>query len=263
MNKFEGVRVVTEHPVAYDSPDHLAPWGTSRDSSRNSRFNKKLYRLFEALGRPPRVLDLGCSGGGFVRECHNDGCLAVGLEGSDFSLRTARAEWATIGGRLLFTSDIAKPFEVRVKADGEETKLQFDVITSWEVFEHIRTEELPVLLENVKRHLAPDGIVVLSISTTSDAPNGVELHQTLQPEAWWAALFESSGFDRHDEINRYFNTQFVRGPRQWAPGSFTIVLSHAGASPPVPPALTAKNKILDAWHCSPAQRLMSRLLAAP
>jgi hypothetical protein len=77
--------VKTEFPVALDSPDHLCPWGTARDSSTNSRFNEKVYRLFEPLGRFPRVLDLGCSGGGFVRACLNDGCLAVGIEGSDFS----------------------------------------------------------------------------------------------------------------------------------------------------------------------------------
>lgn len=59
-----GVCVETDYPVALDSPDHIIPWGTARDNSSNLRFNSKLYRLFDFTNRYPKVLDLGCSGGG-------------------------------------------------------------------------------------------------------------------------------------------------------------------------------------------------------
>lgn len=260
MNRFERVSVETSFPVAYDSPDHLSPWGTIRDSSRNPRFNEKLYRLFSDLNRPLRVLDLGCSGGGFIRDCQNEGCIAVGLEGSDNSLRMKRAEWATIGGHSLFTCDISKPFKVWFRADGSEIPATFDVITSWEVLEHIREDSLPTVCENVKSHMSPNGIAIFSVSMNSDKPNGVELHQTIKPEHWWLDMFKNNGFDVHPELNRYFNGQFVRGPRQWAPHSFTVVLSHTAAVPVAAKPLTLKNRIMDAWYCSPAQRLARRLV---
>lgn len=56
------IELRTDNPVAWDSPDHLEPWGTRNDNSINKAFNRRLFRLF-----PPekviRVLDLGCAGG--------------------------------------------------------------------------------------------------------------------------------------------------------------------------------------------------------
>ena len=75
----DSLRVVTDTPVALDSPDHLTPWGTARDNSKNIRFNHKLLRLFNHLSRPLQVLDLGCSGGGFVRSLLDVGQFAVGI----------------------------------------------------------------------------------------------------------------------------------------------------------------------------------------
>src|SRR3972149_1215328 len=83
--EIDRVVVKTAHLVALDSPDHIAPFATAHDTSRNHLFNQKLYSLYPA--RSPLIRDLGCAGGGFVHDCINDGCLAVGIEGSDFSLR--------------------------------------------------------------------------------------------------------------------------------------------------------------------------------
>ena len=43
---WQGVKIVvkTEREIAYESPDHLMPWGTKQDNSRNHRFNDKLYQ---------------------------------------------------------------------------------------------------------------------------------------------------------------------------------------------------------------------------
>lgn len=76
--------------VACESPGQLIPFGMWRDNSRPRRFNKKLYELF-GMDSPLWVLDLGCSGGGFVKDCLDDGCLAVGIEGSDYFKKLCRA----------------------------------------------------------------------------------------------------------------------------------------------------------------------------
>ena len=106
-----------QEEVAYSSPDHAQPWGTKNDNSKNPRFNQKLYKLYSQLQTPLRVLDLGCSGGGFVRSCINEGCFAVGIEGSDYSRRHKRCEWAVIP-EFLFTADITRKFRLSLN-DGQ------------------------------------------------------------------------------------------------------------------------------------------------
>ena len=39
--------IETNKAVAFDSPDHLEPWGTARDDSQNALFNAKCHRAVE------------------------------------------------------------------------------------------------------------------------------------------------------------------------------------------------------------------------
>jgi SAM-dependent methyltransferase len=247
------ITLFSKNTIAADSPDHVMPWGTKRDNSRNHRFNTKLYRLFEDKREPLHVLDLGCSGGGFVRDCVNDGCLAVGLEGSDYSFKLKRAEWATIP-QLLFTCDVTKPFQLTM--DG--ASLSFDVVTAWEVLEHIRNEDLPMLCDNVKRHLRTNGFWITSVAPTDDVVNGMNLHQTVKPMSWWISRMQELGLQHNPAYVRYFNTQFVRGPKFGAPDSFHLILSTQPL--PAPPPLTTNMRMLDAWNGSGPQRLLKRLV---
>ncbi len=251
MSNLKAIKVNTEKSVAYDSPDHLMPWGTSRDNSKNHYFNEKLYDLFSDLEHPLRVLDLGCSGGGFVRECLNDGCLAIGLEGSDFSLRMSRAEWAYLGGKFLFTADITKRFDViGLCEDAQEHEIKFDVITSWDVLEHIKEADLSAVCENLYKNLSDNGLCIFSISNSSDIIRGVELHQTIKPKQWWIDLFQENGFIFRPEYEDYFNSQYIRGIKQNAPYSFHLILSKKKANTPIPPKLSLKQIILDNWRYS-------------
>lgn len=246
-------RVVADRAVAVDSPDHQLPWGTRRDNSRNPRFNQKLNKLFAAARGPLWVLDLGCAGGGFVKDCLDDGCLAVGIEGSDFSKRWRRAEWRTIP-EFLFTADITRPFRVEGEFAGGWQPVQFDVVTSWEVIEHIAEADLPQVAENVRRHLRPHGLWILSVSPNVEVVQGVTLHQTVRPRTWWVETFRRLGFENLASHVRYFNTQFVRGPKYAAPRSFHLVLSpQPSQAPPVPrePLLV---RLYDAWLGSRWQR---------
>lgn len=249
------VIVKATREVAYESPDHLVPWGTRRDNSRHRRFNKKLYELFYSIGRPIWVLDLGCSGGGFVKDCLDDGCVAVGLEGSDYSKKIRRAEWRTIP-EFLFTADITAPFDVSGEFPGGEKRLQFDVITSWEVMEHIHERDLAAVADNVKRHLRPGGLWIMSVALGDDIIDGVNLHQTVQPKDWWAKKFASLGLYSVDQYVHYFNTQFLRGPKDTRRPGFHLVLTNdPKLSPPVP-AESFAVRLYDKWLGSTPQRLL-------
>lgn len=223
--------VVCEKPVAIDSPDHRHPLGTAVDNSRNELFNRKAYALFP--GRAIRVLDLGCSGGGFVKDCLDHGHQAVGIEGSDYSKTHRRAEWATIPGNL-FTGDITAPITIR-ETDAEGSRpARFDLVTAWEVIEHIREEHIAAVVANIDRHLAPGGVCVMSISDEHEIVDGQDYHFTVQPREWWLRKFESLGLVHRDSVEDFFDQDLIRGPLQGAK-SFPLFLTRTSEPPPPVP----------------------------
>lgn len=225
----------TEFPVAYASDDHKHPRGTAFDNSSNPRFNAGVYRL---LGFPEqlRMMDLGCAGGALVKSFLADGHQAIGVEGSDLSRRLRSGEWDTIPFHL-FTGDITKPFTVR---DTVGNPVQFDVITAWEVLEHIPAAILSGLLRNIFNHLKPGGRFFCSIDLLPDGNplTGAIYHQTLESPSWWVAQFEKEGFVQ-DENHGLITEDMVRGNglslKDWRPedGGGTHLVMQKPATPPV------------------------------
>ena len=198
-------RIETDYPLAIDSPDHLHPWGTAADNHFNPDFNRRLLKLVN----PVAVLDLGCAGGGMVQSFLKMGQLAVGIDGSNYSLKFKRAAWAKIPGNL-FTADIAKPFTIY---DGMAQPYQFDVVTAWEFFEHIKETDLPMVMDNILKHLKPGGLL---IGTTTNAPSRhtkYEYHQTRQPREWWLKYFSQYGFIDQPALITHFYNAWVRNGR--------------------------------------------------
>src|SRR5262249_2328504 len=105
----------------------------------------------------------------------------IGLEGSDFSLKHRRANWARLANTHLFTCDITKPFALQ--CDGQPAR--FHLITAWEVMEHIAPTDLDQVLANITAHLAPGGYFIASTTETSDIHQGLELHQTRWTNPEW------------------------------------------------------------------------------
>ncbi|HXJ58209.1 MAG TPA: class I SAM-dependent methyltransferase [Verrucomicrobiae bacterium] len=173
----------TKYPVAFESPDHLAPKGTAVNNSTNKKFvlhmDGKLHR--EHGPQTLRMLDLGCAGGQTVADFMTLKWQGIGLEGSDFSLKHRRANWARLANTHLFTCDITKPFALQ--CDGLPAR--FHLITAWEVMEHIAPTDLDQVFANITAHLAPGGYFIASTTETSDIHQGLELHQTRWTNSEW------------------------------------------------------------------------------
>jgi 2-polyprenyl-3-methyl-5-hydroxy-6-metoxy-1,4-benzoquinol methylase len=186
-----GFRVETEHPVAWFSDDHRFPRGTINDNTRSPRFVAGCERVF---GPKLSFLDLGCAGGGLVWDFLIRGHEGVGLEGSDVSLRSQRAEWRHLPDNL-FTCDATQPFQVR-RGDSSQAAT-FQVITAWEVLEHISAEQLPMFLQNVRQHLAVPGFFIASVSTLEqfDETSGAVYHVCVKPRAWWTDQLARHGLE--------------------------------------------------------------------
>jgi 2-polyprenyl-3-methyl-5-hydroxy-6-metoxy-1,4-benzoquinol methylase len=176
------LKVLTEHKIAFESPDHIIPSGTMRDNNTNRAFvlliNKLLAREF--LNNQLKFLDLGCAGGQLVRDFRDLGYISVGLEGSDYSLKHKRANWPLLAGKNLFTCNITKPFEIKL-----EEKIKFHLITAWEVLEHIPREDLDNVFKNVINHLEEGGYFIASTSSSSAISDGMQFHQTRMTNEEW------------------------------------------------------------------------------
>jgi len=177
------LKIETEYKIAFDSPDHIAPWGTARDNYTNRSFVLLMNKLLcgDFSNTQLKFLDLGCAGGQLVKDFRDLGYISVGLEGSDYSLKHKRANWPLLAGKSLFTCDITKPFEIKL----EDKKIKFNLITAWDVLEHIRTEELDNVFKNIINHLEKGGYFIASTSPSSDIHEGLELHQTRMTNQEW------------------------------------------------------------------------------
>ena len=208
------IRIQTEHPIAADSPDHLTPYGAARDNSTWPPFNAKVQRLWPDVS----LLDLGCAGGGLVASLLDEGRLAVGVEGSDYPRRATLGAWGTHPEHL-FTADIKWPFTLRQGTQRELGQLmEFDVVTAWEVLEHMYELHIWQVMNNVRRHLAPGGRFMASISPRPFPP----WHQTVRPESWWRSFLQSLGWELDWEMYEIMSPDWVRGPRT-DPGSLVGV----------------------------------------
>lgn len=228
MSKFA---LVAQKSIAENSPDHISPRGTKQDNSHNPLFNKKLYALF--ANKPLQVLDFGCAGGAFVKSCIDDGHSAVGLEGSDYSQKTGRAEWGTIPDNL-FTCDITANFQIKSTVEDSSEETKFDVITAWEFMEHISGEDLAMVCDNAIRHLKEGGLWIMSIADFDEIVGKINYHQTVQSKEWWLEFFSSKGFTNHPELVDYFGDDWVRGPQQGSE-SFHLVLAYGDFDAPEVP----------------------------
>jgi glycosyltransferase involved in cell wall biosynthesis/SAM-dependent methyltransferase len=201
----------TDYPIALDSNDHKFPHGTKNDNTRSPRFVVASERHFPSSvrnGEPLRYMDLGCSGGGLVFDFLLREHEAVGIEGSNFSQISQRAEWRILSGTHLFTADIAKPFSLKYASP--QTSFSAHVISAWEFLEHIREEDLAQVFENIHNHLIPGGLFIGSIALYDDVIDGISYHPTVKTKEWWAEKFKKFNIPFTPEHSFEFS-DFCRG----------------------------------------------------
>lgn len=201
--------VSTSHPVAVDSLDHLHPFGTATDNNYCDAFCQRLCDLLQ-FTCPPAVLDIGCAGGRMVADMWRQGWDAIGIEGSDYCRKHGNHEWPELDGVCLFTADATKPYQVKRISEDGCFPAKFNVITAWEVLEHITEDDLTTFLFDVKHHLLWSGYFICSIASFPSPHDGVDLHRTQKPPDWWQKRLEVAGFKRDLEAEKHFGGEWVR-----------------------------------------------------
>jgi len=67
--------------------------------------------------------------------------------------------------------------------------VSFELITSWEVIEHIHPDDLDAFWQNITKHMHKDSIFCGSISLVPDVIEGHVLHQSVfSKEVWFEEI---------------------------------------------------------------------------
>jgi len=205
------IQVITDKPIAYDSLDHINPYGCVNDNNSSCFYINEVKKYFN--NNKINVLDLGCAGGRIIVDHILWGDLAVGLEGSDNALNGAGAHnWRQYKDKNLFFCDITEPFKI---VDENGNLIKFDYIQMWEVLEHIPEDKLPVLFKNIKDHLKDYGLFAGSVATYH-CESGT--HVSVFPKDKWYTIMKDNGII----VNDY---PFTCVPRGVAGGDHGFVFS--------------------------------------
>lgn len=129
---------------------------TAEERVLKMNFKKLLNTLIRTIGRPRKVLEIGCAYGFFLDVAKNAGIATVGIDISKDGVEFARKK-----GHHAINGNAEDPEIIRKVI---ETYGQFDVVVLWDVLEHIRNVDS--VIENIKEALKPGGYIVL---TTVDA----------------------------------------------------------------------------------------------
>jgi len=171
-----------------ENPETINPRGSVYDciSISPTNFIKKTKKIF---GKNYTHLDLGCGSGSFVYNSRKAGVDSIGVD--NYLDRKKVPYWNSIYKNFYFNADISK--DLFLKKNYQDVK--FDLITLWEVFEHIDTDKLPTLIQNICRHMHEKSIIVGSICTVRDEnplKNAI-YHTTVQPKEWWLKFLDKNG----------------------------------------------------------------------
>jgi hypothetical protein len=75
----KNLKLKTDFPIAYESPDHLMPWGTMRDNSTNPSFIQEVQDFFKYHYDLDKIkfMDIGCSGGQLAVDFYKKGNMLL------------------------------------------------------------------------------------------------------------------------------------------------------------------------------------------
>jgi 2-polyprenyl-3-methyl-5-hydroxy-6-metoxy-1,4-benzoquinol methylase len=206
--------IITSFPVAAQSVDHLHPHGTMQDNHGDPVFIQELAGYY---GRKFSLMDLGCAGGQFVVDAVAQGHSAVGIEGSNYNIVHRQFNWPDYQNKNLFTADISKPFVVL----NDSQLTTFDIITAWEVLEHIEGDALDPLMRNIEHHLAPGGLFLAAVSHKEFSDEGHRYHRTVMNKRSWNKVFA-----KRFKVRKYPFQNYLRHDCVDIGHSFLVCLSH-------------------------------------
>ena len=172
----------------------------------NASITHYISGLAYSLSDQPSILEFGCGAAHqfyFFREFGIRDY--VGLDGNPYFIK--------LNPHLAGYSDHFKLVDlntpVRLGLSGRD--LEFDLVTSFEVLEHIQESSVPTLIESMKNHLKPGGVLLCTASLV----DGLDVHITVKPREWWSEKFDIAGFEPHERAQEIIDALSERHPSNW------------------------------------------------
>jgi len=138
-----------------------------QNEHRVATFRRSLRHLIKAYGLAPSrssyVLDVGCASGAFPKAAHDLGFTAIGVEPN---------RWMAERGRRVYGLDV----RTGVLEDQDFGGRKFDLITLWDVIEHLVNP--CEIVSIIGSHLKDDGLLVVNF------PNHDSLARRLLGQNW-------------------------------------------------------------------------------
>jgi len=183
-------------PTRYEQSEILANTIIPTDEPNvNHAFNEVCYRLFDS----PTFIDLGCAEGGYIKEVIDDGYFGIGVDGFPAFKNRGIEGWGKYPDHF-FQLNFAKPMVV----ESEGIPLKFDVVTAWEVAEHLFEDEIDTFIKNLANLVKDEGMVLLTVSARADRG-----HFTIRPMEWWAEKFRKNGLVGNNALASNFSQEHL------------------------------------------------------
>jgi SAM-dependent methyltransferase len=180
------IKVITNNSLALESPDFLVQqeknlkmsFSAAEDNSTSAAFIDAVSNFFanrrsgDVSSLKLNVLDLGCGGGQLIVDFSQQSFtnVCVGLDGVAGAL--GRENWLTYN--MFHNVDLSKDYTI---VDSQNEMVKFDLITSWEMIEHLHPTELDIFFRNMHKHLKSDGVFLGSIAMFPDIRDEFGYHQ--------------------------------------------------------------------------------------
>lgn len=179
-NDLDLVDFEIKKPYAFESLDNIFPKG-----ALTSICNRGFLLSMESriTHRPIQYLDIGCAQGAIVKAARELGWLAYGIDGAEITKQ--ECAWIKNG-------DITEPIV---------TSSSFDLITAWEVLEHIHWHNLNTVFENVILNLRKGGYFIATTNDEEELHQGVDLHVTKKTNEEWKRFIRNNYPDQLKEVD--------------------------------------------------------------
>ena len=176
-----------DHFFEEENPDYLAKTEREIEYWESVVYAKKEAVITSYLGKPGRILDIGCCGGFFLHYFARKGWAVQGVEPG-----RAAYDWATTKYKLPVVQAL---FESVPESDLGT----FDAIHFAFVLEHVL--EPIAFLEKVRRLLRPGGVVCIESPNDFNQLQKAAV-QALNKHAWWVAPPDHLNYFSFDSMER-------------------------------------------------------------
>lgn len=208
--------------------------GPARDWDGYEAVVDCLLAAYGSTLKSARILDVGCGGGHFVRRMRARGINAGGIDLSREAINMAPPDVQP----ALICGDVTR-------LPPDLARARFELITTWDFWEHIWSKDLRELAGAVYDMLMPGGIMCNIICTRGKyeqdyafepgvvfSPENSFLlcagHVTIHTWAWWRDFFVKCGFRENNDFAYRFQVARAEDPSlsqcpSWGPRNLLVV----------------------------------------